>query len=120
MRIIKRLDFSLKVAILKNPFKESVDYAHALEYLIADKDISSIIIDGKKSDMYERRIKRAVGLKGISIRKLKTSNDESYPALRVADACAGVIRCYNDHPSDKRAIRLYGFISRKILDTFKE
>ena len=115
-----RLDFFLKVAILKNPFKESVDYGRVLEQLITERDIETIVIDGKKSANYERRIKKALGSKGISIRKLRTANDKGYPALRVADACAGIMRYHSDHPNDERIVPLFEAISKKVVDILKD
>jgi len=113
-------NFSLKIAFIKNPFHESKDYEYALAHLIIEKDISNIIIDGRKSKTYERKIKKILRDKGISVKKLKTANDEAFPALRVADAIAGVARCHNDNPEDERANDLYAKISAKILITLEE
>lgn len=116
VRSLKSLRFSLKVAILSNPFQEDVDYIRTLKHFITDVDIGSIIIDGKKSSSYGRKIKRALSVRGISVRKLKTASDEGYPMLRIADACAGIFRYYADNPTDKRIIPLHRAISRKIQE----
>lgn len=117
---VSRQAFALKIALVKNPFRESFSYEHILSELISEKEISSITIDGKKSKKYERYIKRALGSRGLSIRKLRTANDKSYPALRIADACAGIARYYEEHPDDKRIISLYEFISKKIIVLIEE
>jgi hypothetical protein len=58
--------------------------------------------------------------KGISVKKLKTGNDESYPALRIADAIAGIVRYKNDNPENKNVSYLYDLIKNKILITIEE
>ena len=85
-----------------------------------EKDILSITIDGRKSRLYERHIKKVLGSKGLSIRKLKTANDQSYPVLRVSDACAGIARYRDEHPADERITRLYECISRKVSVIIEE
>ncbi len=113
-------NFFVKIALLKNPFKESTSYEYALKHLLIEKDISSVIIDGKKSKSYERRIKKVLRDKGISVKKLRTANDQSYPALRVADAIAGIARFRYENPNDSRIQFLYELILKKIHITLEE
>lgn len=117
---ISRQDFSIKIALIKNPFYSTKAYEYALQHLVIEKNISCIIIDGKKSRTYERNIKKVLRDKGISVKKLKTANDEGYPALRVADAIAGIVRYRVDNPQDKRGEELYQIIAKKILITLEE
>lgn len=95
-------------------------YEYALQHLVIEKNISAIIIDGKKKKSYERKLKKVLRDKGISIKKLKTGNDESYPALRIADAIAGIVRYKNDNPENKDILPLYNLIKTKISITLEE
>ena len=117
---ICRFEFSVKVALIKNPFKGSTDYGYALQHLVIEKNIMAVIIDGKKNKKYERRLKKVLREKNISIKKLRTANDESYPALRVADAIAGIVRYRNENPTDPRISDLYNLIVKKISITLEE
>lgn len=110
-------EFNVKIALIKNPFKGNFAYEYALEHLIIEKDITRLIIDGKKNRSYEKKFKKILRDKGISIRKLKTGNDEGYPALRVADAIAGAVRYYNNNPLNNNILDIYNKISKKILIT---
>jgi len=113
-------EFSVKIALIKNPFKSNSAYEYALEHLIIEKNMTNIIIDGKKSKRYEKKFKKILRDKGISIKKLKTGNDEGYPALRVADAIAGTIRYYNEKPNNENIKNIYQQISKKILITISD
>lgn len=113
-------EFFIKIALIKNPFKSNSAYEYALEHLIIEKNITNIIIDGKKSRRYEKKFKKILRDKGISVRKLKTGNDEGYPALRVADAIAGAVRYYNENPDSKNIKNIYEQISKKILITISD
>ncbi len=111
---ICRESFMVKIALLNNPVTESSDYEKAFVSMITENDIGMIIIDGKKSRKYERRIKKLFTYKMISMRKLRTVNDHGYPALRVADAIAGLIRYTNEQPNVIVATQLYRLIQKKI------
>lgn len=111
---ISKEKFSAKIALIKNPFYESVSYEHALQNLIAERNISALIIDGKKSKLYERKIKKILRDKGISIKKIRTANDTAYPALRIADLVAGIARNKHDNPNERKISELYQLISPKI------
>lgn len=113
-------EFFVKIALIKNPFRSNSGYEYALEHLIIEKNITNIIIDGKKSKRYEKKFKKILRDKGISVRKLKTGNDEGYPALRVADAIAGTVRYYNENPNNGNIINIYKQISKKILITISD
>ena len=76
--------------------------------------IKTLETEGVTSD------KKVLRDKGISVKKLKTANDESYPALRVADAIAGAIRYRCENSNDKRIIDIYEKFSKKILITLEE
>ena len=117
---ICKQEFSIKIALIKNPFKGSTAYEYALAHLIVEKNITNLIIDGKKNKTYERKFKKILRDKGISIRKLKTGNDEGYPALRVADAIAGIVRYYNENQSNNNIKNIYQQISKKILITISD
>lgn len=73
----------------------------------------AIYVDGKKPRWVELRLKKVLRDKGISVKKLRTFNDESSPGLRLADALAGVTRAYYDNPKGKAA-PLWKKISHKI------
>lgn len=117
---ICKQDFKIKVALIKNPFFASSGYEYALQHLVVERNVISLIIDGKKGKNYERKFKKVLRDKGISVKKLKTANDESYPALRVADAIAGAIRYRCENSNDKRIIDIYEKFSKKILITLEE
>jgi|SRR3989344_6182039 len=116
---IIKCNFFAKIALISNPFKFNEAYEYALKHLVVEKKISAIIIDGKKKKTYERRLKKVLRDKGISVKKLKTGNDESYPALRIADAIAGIVRYRNENPEKKEVQHLYNLIKSKILITLE-
>ncbi len=117
---ICKQNFSVKIALIKNPFYADKAYEYALQHLVIEKNIYNLVIDGKKSRTYERKLKKVLRDKGISIKKIKTANDESSPCLRVADAIAGIARYKYENPENKNILYLYNLISRKILITLEE
>lgn len=117
---ICRQDFTVKVALIKNPFFASRGYEYALQHLVVEHNIRGLIIDGKKGKAYERKLKKVLRDKGISVKKLRTVNDEAYPALRVADAFAGIIRYRDEYPDNPKIQELYSLIVKKILITLEE
>ena len=106
-------EYNVKVAIVTNPFNKQ-KFLSALEGLIIERKIKAIIIDGKKPKWYGLQIKKVLRDKGISVKKIITGNDESYPCLRLADAYAGLIRTYFDDKNNKEAVKLYKIVSNKI------
>ena len=117
---ICKQDFKIKVALIKNPFFAASGYEYALQHLVVERNVSYLIIDGKKSKSYERKFKKVLRDKGISVKKLKTAKDEAYPALRLADAIAGAVRYRHENPSDKRIQNIYERFAKKILITLEE
>jgi len=117
---LSKSHFSLKIALIKNPFHEKEVFNKALMYLITEKNISSVIIDGKKSGAYARNIKKVLDTKGISVEKIKTASTTGYPALRIADAVAGLVRCKYEKPNSKVVQKLYMIIAAKILIPFED
>src|SRR3990167_5281352 len=112
---ICKQDFKIKVALIKNPFFASSGYEYALQHLVVEKNVVHLIIDGRKGRNYERKFKKVLRDKGISVKKLKTANDEAYPALRIADAIAGAVRYRYENPDDKRIKEIYERFYKKIL-----
>lgn len=94
-----KLNFKVKVAIFKNPVHSDEMIELVFQHLIVEKDISSIFIDGKKPKWYERKLKKILRDKGISLKKLKSIRNEiAYPGIQLADALAGLIRYHFDNP----------------------
>lgn len=117
--IVKK-DFSVKVALIQNPFHVGEAYEYALQHLVIERDILSVVIDGKKNKSYERRLRKVLRDKGISTKKLRLGNDTSFPALRVADAIAGIVRYKDEHPESEKIQYLFGQIASKISITLEE
>lgn len=120
VKMICRQDFTAKIALIRNPFLASHGYEYALKHLVVEHNIKWLIIDGKKGKSYARKLKKVLRDKGISVKKLKTANDEAYPALRVADAFAGIVRYRDEFPDNKKVNELYLLIAKKILITLEE
>lgn len=99
-------DFIIKVAYVENPITLDKALTEALEYLIEEPYISQILIDGDKPKTYARRLKKVLRDKGITAKKIRSVNDQSYPIIRVADAVAGVTRAAYDSPKGKAAVLL--------------
>jgi len=112
IKAIASLKFTYKVAILQNPIYLPKELEKVLLHLVVEKNIRKIIIDGKKPRWYERRLKKILRDKGISVRKLKTARADSSPGLHLADALAGLIRYHHDKPKSK-AKNLYNLIKKK-------
>lgn len=78
-----------------------------------ERSLERLHIDGKKGKNYERILKKLLRDKGITVKKLRTVNDMSYPCIRIADAVAGAVRYYLDNPS-RQANKLYKALEPKI------
>lgn len=113
LRRASELNFTFKIAIIKNPIYFPATFKYCLEYLITEKKIKKIIIDGKKPKRYEKQLKKILRDKGVSIKKLKTLNDQSSAGLRLADALAGLMRSHCDNPT-KTTKDLYKLFENKI------
>lgn len=113
LRRIMKSDFSLKIALVQNPFSPNY-YEKVIKHLVGEEAIVSIIIDGNMPHNYERRFKKVLRDRGIKTNKLIFGNDKSYPILRLADACAGLTRYYYDNPDHAKAMNLYKTLLVKI------
>ena len=100
---IAKGDFKIKIAYVTNPMILDKALAEALEHLLVERSISQILIDGDKPKMYTRQLKKVLRDKGITVKKIRSVNDESYPIIRIADAVAGVARATYDEPNGKAA-----------------
>ncbi|MDO8452817.1 MAG: DUF3800 domain-containing protein [bacterium] len=102
-----KLDFFLKVAILKNPIRLSKSLEEALKHLVVEENIKKIVLDGRKPKWYSQGLKKVLRDKGVSVKKIVTvRKEESSPGVRVADCLAGLIRSYYDNPNNLSS-RLY-------------
>jgi len=106
-------DFRIKLAVMTNPVNIDRSMELALGHLITERQLRRIIIDGAKPKHYTARLKKTLRDKGITVRKLRTEDDKETPALRVADAVAGLARHHIEHPTG-RAASLYRSIRRRI------
>ena len=91
-----KLDFKAKIAVVKNPVHPSQEIERAMIYMLIEKNIRNIYIDGKKPKWYERNIKKVLRGKNMSVRKLRTVNARQYAGIRLADMIAGLVRSYFD------------------------
>lgn len=116
---VLKLDFKVKVAILKNPVKPAEELERALSYMIIEKNIKNIYIDGKKPKWYENRIKKILRTKGITVKKLKTVKDNQYAGIRLADMIAGLSRSYFDKRNLEKISKYYKRLEKKIIVVIK-
>ena len=113
LRKVSTLEFTFKVGIVQNPVYFPKVLERCLEHLIIERKIKKIIIDGKKPKWYERKIKKVLRDRGVSVKKLRTLYDEASPGLRLSDALAGLTRAYYDKPT-KTIEELYKLLENKI------
>lgn len=106
-------NFTVKTAIIRNPFSEN-KLEKAIGALLVEKKIKKIVVDGKKPKWHSLRLKKVLRDRGISVKKIRTGNDESFPCLRLADAYAGLVRVYCDNPDNEKAKELYRLANKKI------
>lgn len=106
-------NFEVKVSIIDNPFNQKV-FEESLTYLITERKIDKIIIDGKKPKWYVLRLKKVLREKGISVKKIRFGNDKSYPCLRLADVYAGLLSTYFNDQKNEKAKELYELANKKI------
>ncbi len=109
---IAKLDFSAKVAIFKNPVKQSKMMEVVFGHLITEGRVRNIFLDGKKPKWYELSLKKALRDKGISVKKLKTANDQSQPGIQVADCLAGLVRRHYDSPNEENPKKWFEKLKR--------
>jgi hypothetical protein len=110
---ISKGDFVIKIAYVANPIILDRALAEALQHLLTERNISQIMIDGNKPKSYTRQLKKVLRDKGITVRKIRAVNDESYPMIRISDAVAGVARAAYDDPNGKAA-SLFKLLESKV------
>ena len=113
IKMLIKEDFTVKVAIVRNPFSEK-SFEKTIEHLLIEKKVKKIILDGKKPKWYSLRLKKVLRDRGISVKKIRTGNDKSFPCLRLADAYAGLVRSYWDDKNNQKAKELYNLANKKI------
>lgn len=91
-----RLDFKAKIAIVRNPSLPDSEMERLLPHMLIEKNIRSIILDGKKPKWYQKKLKKILRDRGVTTKKLKIENDRSSGGIRAADAIAGLARAYYD------------------------
>ena len=106
MRGISKGDFRIKVAYIANPIMLDLALPKALQQLLTERHISQILIDGNKPKSYTRHLKKVLRDKDVSVKKIRSVNDEAYPMVRIADAVAGAARATYDDPHGKAAVLL--------------
>lgn len=114
-----KLDFEVKIAIIKNPIDPSTELEKVLVHTLVEKKIKNIFIDGKKPKWFENRIKKVLRDKGITIRKLKTVKASQYPGIRLADMVAGLVRSYHDKKNLDKISKYFRRLNKKIILTIK-
>jgi hypothetical protein len=113
-------DFSVKVAVVKNPIQAVHVLQRAMEHMIVERNIKQIIIDGKKPKWYERIVKKTLRDKGVSIKKLKTVKGAQYAGIRVADMVAGLTRVYADGKNLPKISPYYKQLKKKIIFSIEQ
>lgn len=96
-----KLNFTFKISLVKNPINYSRAFENIFKHLIVESRVNKIVIDGKKPRWYGHKLKKVLRDKNISVKKIRTMNDESSPGLRLADALAGLFRSHADNPTEK-------------------
>ncbi len=114
LKEVLRLDFKVKLAIIKNPVNPKDELERVLKHLIIEKNIKNIYIDSKKPKWYERKIKKILRDKGVVVKKLKCVNDGQFAGVRLADMVAGLSRSYYDKKNFKRIEKYYLKLKKKI------
>ena len=112
-RELQKLPFTFHIAVFTNPTSNADEaIAETLGRLLLAQTIESIYVDGRKSRSYESKLKSTLRKSGITTRKLKTVNDEAFPAIRIADLLAGLYRHILDKSSPESA-RLQKLVEKK-------
>lgn len=92
------LDFTVKVAIFEPPVQQENMIELVFSHIIVEKNIQNIFIDAEKPRWYERKLKKVLRDKGISVRKVRTVRSASSVGIQLADALAGLARYVIDYP----------------------
>lgn len=106
MQLALRLPFFVKIAVIHNPIKPKKEFERIFSHMIVENNIQKIYIDGKKSKLYEKKLKKILRDKGISVRLLKVVNDKNFPGIRLADMVAGLSRWWFDN-KDRGKINIF-------------
>lgn len=112
---VLKLDFKAKIAVIKNPVNPAKEIERVMSHMIIERNIKAIYIDGRKPKWYERRIKKILRDKGISVRKLQTVKDTQYAGIRLADMVAGLSRSYFDNKNLERVEKFYKQLKNKVI-----
>ena len=110
---INSLPFNAIVAIFRNPINPSEALEWAIMHTVVEKEFGTIYLDGKKPRWVIKLIKRTLRHKGFHVKNIKSVNDASYPAMRIADAIAGLVRAHYDKPNGRAEV-LWETIRKKI------
>jgi len=116
---VLKLDFKIKVAVIENPINPSLEIERVLMHMIVENNITKIMIDGKKPKWYERRIKKILRDKMMTVKKIKTVDDKSEAGVRLADLLAGLTRWYFEEVKKERIEKYYQQLKDKILIIIK-
>jgi len=71
IELLLKENFTVKAAIIKNPFNENI-FEKTIEHLLIEKKIRKIILDGRKPKWYSLRLKKVLRNRGISVKKITT------------------------------------------------
>jgi hypothetical protein len=110
-----KLDFKVKLAIIKNPVNPAKELERILSHMAIEKKISCIYIDGKKPKWYGLKIKKVLRDRGVSARKVKMIKDDQIACVRLADMVAGLSRSHFDKKNEKNLQKYYKKLERKLI-----
>ena len=114
------LPFSVKLAVIKNPVNIGKQLEKLLAHMIIEHGVYTVFLDGKKPKWYEKRIKKVLRDKGVSINKLKSVKDSQVAGIRIADMVAGLSRSYFDGKNLKEIKPYFERLQSKVILTFHE
>lgn len=112
---ILKLDFKVKIAIVKNPVNPAMELERVLSHMAIEKRISCIYIDGKKPKWYGLKIKKVLRDKGVSASKVRMVKDDQVACVRLADMVAGLSRSHFDKKNEKRLQNYYKILKKKVV-----
>jgi len=110
-----KLDFKVKIAIIKNPVNPAKELERILSHMAIEKKISCIYIDGKKPRWYGLKIKKVLRDRGVSARKVKMIKDDQMACVRLADMVAGLSRSHFDRKNEKNLQKYYKILEKKLI-----
>ncbi len=113
-KAILPLDFTCIVAVFKNPYHPEKMIETVFQHVITEKRITALYMDGQKPKWYERKLKKVLRDKGISVQKLKTvRNEVSRPGIQLADALAGLTRYYYENSGQENVQQIVVALKRR-------